>query len=201
MIISFEGADTSGKSTQVEMLKERLEGEGLRVVSLHFPNYDGVIGTLIKEVLSGEKKISPLALQHLHIADQVNAIPTIARYYNEGYIVLLDRYDVSTRVYAAVTTDAEISDIINAQRSLITPDWTFIIEVSEEELSKRLAEKGADDIMENNSLAQQVNATYKNVLCHSDRSVLYINGNESIDIVHEEIMNSYPLQTILENFN
>ena len=54
MIISFEGPDGSGKSTQAEILYNTLKKLGLKVKLFHFPRYESPIGSLIGNVLQNE---------------------------------------------------------------------------------------------------------------------------------------------------
>ena len=54
-LIVLEGLDGAGKTTQTELLKERLESRGLRYEYLHFPRFDApVYGGLIARFLRGE---------------------------------------------------------------------------------------------------------------------------------------------------
>lgn len=53
-LIVFEGAsDGIGKSTQIELLRKRLEDEGYIIVNHHFPTYDTYHGRPVEEYLSG----------------------------------------------------------------------------------------------------------------------------------------------------
>ncbi|MBR5953840.1 MAG: thymidylate kinase, partial [Methanobrevibacter sp.] len=50
MYIVFEGIDGAGKSTQIQILKEWLEANGLEVETLVEPT-DSEVGKLIREIL------------------------------------------------------------------------------------------------------------------------------------------------------
>ena len=53
-LIVFEGAsDGIGKSTQIELLRKRLESEGYVIVSHHFPTYHTYHGAPVEEYLAG----------------------------------------------------------------------------------------------------------------------------------------------------
>ena len=96
--ISFEGIDGSGKSTQANLLKTKLQLDGYKVKMIHFPRYDTKIGAIIKDVLFGEIQMDNLALQMLYIIDQINAKKEIEEGLKEGYVIC-DRYDLSTLAY------------------------------------------------------------------------------------------------------
>lgn len=42
-LIVLEGLDGAGKTTQTELLKERLESRGFRYEYLHFPRFDAPV--------------------------------------------------------------------------------------------------------------------------------------------------------------
>ena len=50
MYIVFEGIDGSGKSTQIQLLKEWLEANGFRVETLVEPT-DSEVGIIIRKIL------------------------------------------------------------------------------------------------------------------------------------------------------
>ena len=63
-LIVFEGAsDGIGKSTQIGLLKKKLEEEGNIVVNHHFPTYGTYHGAPVEQYLSGNlgeiKDLSP----------------------------------------------------------------------------------------------------------------------------------------------
>ena len=57
--IVLEGLDGSGKGTQTELLKNRLEAEGHRVRLLDFPNYSSEGCTLVRMYLDGKLGSDP----------------------------------------------------------------------------------------------------------------------------------------------
>ena len=61
--IIFEGIDGSGKSTQSKLFRKHLEGKGLDVVEISFPQYGKKSSGLIEEYLSGKygssKEVGP----------------------------------------------------------------------------------------------------------------------------------------------
>ena len=53
-IIVIEGTDGSGKQTQAQKLKEKLENMGYEVYSTSFPNYSSDSSAAVKMYLNGE---------------------------------------------------------------------------------------------------------------------------------------------------
>ena len=54
ILIAIDGVDASGKQTQTELLKKRLENNELKIKSVSFPAYDNPSSTLVKMYLNGE---------------------------------------------------------------------------------------------------------------------------------------------------
>ena len=54
MFIVIEGTDGSGKGTQFNILKKRLEKEGYEVETFDFPQYDKDSSFFVKEYLNGK---------------------------------------------------------------------------------------------------------------------------------------------------
>ncbi len=47
-LVILEGGDGSGKATQTQILKERLEKEGYQVMAVSFPDYGSPSSALVK---------------------------------------------------------------------------------------------------------------------------------------------------------
>lgn len=106
-LIVMEGAcDGIGKTTQFELLKERLIKEGYDVVTHHFPSYNKNSGKLAVAYLNGEygnpKDLSPYFVAELYTVDIAAVyLSELKPALEEGKMVLLDRYSTSTLMYQA----------------------------------------------------------------------------------------------------
>ena len=110
-ILVIDGADGSGKATQVALLYDRLRGEGRRVEKLDFPRYEeNFFGKLIRECLDGEHgdfmSLSPKIASALYAADRFESSRRIQTWIDEGALVLLDRYVSANMMHQG----AKISD-------------------------------------------------------------------------------------------
>lgn len=113
-IIVIEGSsDGIGKSTQLELLKEHLIKEGYEIVNHHFPSYHTYHGVPVEKYLQGEygkvSELSPYFINSLYAQDRAITWKTeLEPLYNEGKIILLDRYTTSSLIYqSAVIEDIE----------------------------------------------------------------------------------------------
>ena len=112
-LIVVEGAcDGIGKTTQYNLLGNRLEEEGKRVIKHHFPSYDTYQGMPVQKYLSGEfgtpKDLSPYFINSLYAIDRAITWNKVLKdEYNSGSTILLDRYTTSSIIYQSALIDDE----------------------------------------------------------------------------------------------
>ena len=113
-LIVIEGAsDGIGKTTQYNMLYDRLTKDGEKVVSHHFPTYDTYQGAPVEHYLSGDfgevSSLSPYFINSLYAIDRgVTWYSELKDAYENGDTILLDRYTTSSLMYqSALITDIE----------------------------------------------------------------------------------------------
>ena len=110
-IISIEGTDGSGKHTQQQLLLHSLRNFKLNVFDLSFPNYDSPSSAPVKMYLSGEIGSNANCLD-AYQASSLFAIDrlctykkTIESHYENGEIILLDRYVQSNFIHQCSKID------------------------------------------------------------------------------------------------
>jgi len=123
----IDGTDGSGKQTQFEKLKERLDKENIKYKAVYFPRYDNPSSSLVKMYLSGQfgenaKEISPYIASTFYAVDRYAAYKTeLEEYYNNGGIILADRYTTANMVHQA----GKIKDATERKKFL---DWLWDFE-------------------------------------------------------------------------
>lgn len=111
-LIVIEGAcDGIGKTTQFNMLKERLEKDNIEIYYHHFPSYNTYQGTPVEKYLNGEygniEDLSPYFINSLYANDRVITWNTVLKHeYNNNKIILLDRYTTSSLIYQSCELDS-----------------------------------------------------------------------------------------------
>lgn len=112
-IIVIEGLDGSGKATQSNLLYEKLLAEGKSVRKVSFPDYESDSSALIKMYLAGEFGKNPGDV-NAYAASSFYAVDRFASYkkdwgkfYEDGGIVISDRYTTSNAIHQCVKLPQE----------------------------------------------------------------------------------------------
>lgn len=133
-LIVFEGTDGSGKSTQLSLLKGRLEREGTDFRTIVFPQYSEPSSALIRMYLGGEfgkhpSDINAYAASTFYAVDRFASFHKVwGEYFNQGGLVISDRYTTSNAVHQASKEPAERRDAFF--------QWLFELEYVHMELPK-----------------------------------------------------------------
>ncbi len=135
--ITFEGGEGAGKSTQIQRLRQRLEGEGLAVVETREPGGSPKAEEIRDILLSGAaKKLGPFGEALLFSAARLDHIKeTIAPALNRGAFVLCDRFSDSTRAYQGVVGNVDPELILLLERIVVgdmKPRLTLILDLPED---------------------------------------------------------------------
>ncbi len=147
ILIVFEGIDGSGKSTQIQILRNILDEKGLEVVVFREPS-QGPWGQKIKEKAVFPDSLSPEEELELFVNDrkdnvQKNLRPALAK----NKIVLLDRYYFSTMAYqGAKGLDVEKIRLMN-EKFAIRPDLVFILDVDAGRALHRIQDRKNKDLL------------------------------------------------------
>lgn len=112
-LIVIEGTDGSGKSTQFRLLTQRLEQEQVAFQKLVFPQYSEESSALIRMYLGGEfgdkpSDVNAYAASAFYAVDRYASYKKVwGQWYEQGGLVLSDRYTTSNAVHQASKEPAE----------------------------------------------------------------------------------------------
>lgn len=119
-MIVIEGTDGCGKQTQTKALYERLKQQGRNVIIQSFPNYDSPSAAPVKMYLGGEfggeKSLDAYQASALYAVDRMCTYQKdLKRFYENGGIVLLDRYVQSNMLHQAgkIGDRAEVDNFLD----------------------------------------------------------------------------------------
>lgn len=106
-LIVIEGTDGSGKSTQFQLLRQRLEREGVPFRKAVFPRYQEESSALIRLYLNGAfgedpSDVNPYAASAFYAVDRYASYrQDWGSWYESGGLILCDRYTTSNAVHQA----------------------------------------------------------------------------------------------------
>jgi len=146
-LITFEGIDGCGKSTQMRLLGQYLTERGVAVVSTREPG-GTELGLKVRSALldGGASSVEPLAELLLYAADRAQHVrrvimPALA----EGKVVLSDRFYDATTVYQGYARGFDL-ELVNQLNELATgglkPDLTLLFDLDVETGLKRTMRRG-----------------------------------------------------------
>lgn len=130
MLVSFEGVDGSGKSTQAALLAGALRADGIDVVAAREPG-GTPLGERVRSLLLEGTAMTPWAEAALFAAARAQLVeevirPALAR----GAIVVCDRYVDSSLAYQGIARDLGLDAVLELNRIAtggLLPDRTFLL--------------------------------------------------------------------------
>jgi dTMP kinase len=153
--ITFEGAEGSGKSTQIRKAVAFLKKKGRLVVMLREPG-----GTRISEAIRAIllnkdlKEMDSVTELLLYLAARAQIVhEKILPALRKGKVVICDRFEDSTRAYQGFGRGLSLAAIDEASRLVrgtLKPDLTFVLDI---DIAKGLARGGRHDRIEREALS------------------------------------------------
>lgn len=199
LLITFEGLDGSGKSTQIQLLAHTLRQRGLRVHCAREPG-GTPIGEQIRQILHqlNNTEMHPLTEILLYSASRAQLIAQVVQpILAQGGIVLCDRYADSTYVYQGyghrlpLTTLQTITQFATQN---LTPDLTFLLDLSVEiglTRKEQASQAGQGEWNRMDQLAfdfhQRVRQGYLTLAKAEPHRWHLIKANQDIQVIHQEI--------------
>ena len=142
MFISFEGIDFSGKSTQVELLKNYLLAQNKNVEIIREPG-GTEISELVRSILL-DKSHNKMFMEteiFLFSASRAQLVrEKIRPYIEKGIYVISDRFHDSTTAYQGFGRGINLDSVAHINKLAVgstIPDITFFIDIPVEEAEKR----------------------------------------------------------------
>jgi dTMP kinase len=149
----LEGLDGCGKSTQVQLLTERLEAEGYAVINVREPG-GTPLGEKVRDILL-DPGLKPCDMSELLLFNASRAqllhevvMPALQK---ENTIVLADRFAGSTLAYQGYARGGDIEQIqkvLDVAVGGLWPHQTWLLDISLEESRRRRGIRGTEDRLE-----------------------------------------------------
>ncbi len=182
MYIIIEGIDTSGKSTQLSILKKKYPN------AIFTKEPGGTeLGTKIRKIVLNGEATSKIAEMLLFLADRAQHIFEIIKQ-NPNEMIISDRGVISGIGYAKdIPMELAISlNLIALDKTI--PTKIIFLELSKDELEKRLSSKSNDAIEKRGSTYLiEVQARMKQAIKELNFDALYIDAKSDVHNIAQEI--------------
>ncbi|OGC90372.1 MAG: dTMP kinase [candidate division Zixibacteria bacterium RBG_16_53_22] len=199
-LISFEGLDKVGKSTQVELLMKHLNSKGHDPVLVREPG-SSAAGERIRTILADPElkgKIAPLCEFLLYSASRAQLVAeTISPMLEKGEIVIADRFYDSSTAYQGYGRGIDLG-IISHVNAWVTggliPDLTILLYVEKfaaanRKANNRFAPSLFDDRLEQEFLGfrKKVQQGFLEIATREKERFLVIEASEKKDQIARKI--------------
>lgn len=202
-LISFEGLEGCGKSTQIELLRKALESRGYDVLVSREPGGTALAEKLRHILLESKEHMSSKTELLLLLAGRCDHLENvILPSLQSGRIVILDRFIDASLAYQGFGRDMGLAFIQQMHELLglwaYLPQRTFLLEMPLDLSQKRVLERGqeCDRIeKENRTFFQKVQKGYAECVKNDPERYYVIDGNHSVQNIHHDI-----LERLLKDF-
>ena len=200
MLISFEGIDGCGKSTQINLLKKYFDNQGLDYSVYREPGGTEISERIRSLLLHETDDMHPVTELLLFSSARSQLLyEKVLPLLKENKIVILDRFYDSTTAYQGYgrkSVDLKSIHILNELASHQTkPDLTFYLKIDPKEAEKRTIGNHKDR-MENAGLDffSNVSKGYDEMAKNEER-IYPIDAMRSEEKIHDQIV------SIIENYS
>jgi len=193
MLITFEGIDGSGKSTQIDLLRQYLKEMGFRVEVFREPGGTDVSEMIRGMLLNPEIDIDPVTELLLFSSARSQLVAEkVLPLLKEEVIVILDRFFDSTTAYQGFGRQSlpikQIQQINSIATHDLTPDITFYLRLSLEEAAERTKQFEKDRMeLSGDTFFKRVFNGFEELAKSEDRFQV-INAGMDKQAIHKEII-------------
>lgn len=204
LFITFEGLDGSGKTTQLKRLVAWFQRRGVEPVVTRQPGGTAT-GDRIRELLLDSRSVglSPRTEMAMMFADRAQAIAEVIEpALSAGKIVVCDRFTDSTEAYQGGGRELGSELVLDLHRLIcggLQPDLTLLLlpglDASLHRARRRndrdVANSGKDEgrfEQEKDAFYTRVWEKYREIAAREPQRVVCIEGDLSIDAVHERVV-------------
>ncbi len=200
-LIVFEGLDGAGTTTQMHLLKEKLEKRNKKVFITHEPT-DNPIGRVVRCALQKKFETTPRALALLYASDRddhlYNKSYGIMKHLEEGEIVISDRYFYSSIAYQGVELDYDFISWINSP--FPHADYIIFVDTPVDDCMARIEKRGEEkELFEREEYLTLVRKNYLSQFSSLPEGVklITIDGRKKIEEITLEIEKELSLLNLL----
>ncbi len=192
LLITFEGVEGSGKTTQAELLANWCDKMGIPYLLVREPGGTPISEKIREILLSKENKIHPRCEVLLFLAARSQLVyERILNAIKEEKLVIADRFSDSTfayQVYARGLPQRLISIINRFASAGLKPDLTFLVDI---DITKGRERGKFSDRMETQTefYHQRVREGYLKLAHRAKKRIKLLDGEKSVEELQGEVIN------------
>jgi dTMP kinase len=167
----LEGVDGAGTTTQISLLKERVEKEAIGGIVFTEEPTRSATGAFIRNILSGKISVEPGTLAYLFAADRYEHLygaDGIVKAHAEGKLVVSDRYFFSSLAYQGPLCGNALPKKLNEDFPL--PGRLFYFEINVDSALSRIADRPQKEIFETKTALLRTSAEYEKIIAGYERA-------------------------------
>lgn len=197
-LITFEGIDGSGKSTQLRMLAGHLRGRGVDILLTREPGGTPLGRRLREAFLETEETVAPMAELLLFAADRAQHVELLIKpALEEGRIVISDRFADATTAYQGAGRgfdEKTVSSIVKLATGGLKPGLTLFFDISVENALERLRNRDRTGESRNRMDTEKadfylnVRRAYLKIAEKEPKRFRVIDANGSVEETHSKVI-------------
>lgn len=194
-LITFEGPDGSGKTTQIELLEKYLVKNGYDIIKTREPGGTHISEKIRNIILDNKNsEMCSMCEALLYAASRAQLVEEIIKpAISDGKIVICDRFVHSSLVYQGIGRNLgveRIRSINDAALNGLAPDLVIMLNISYEEgLRRKKKQRSLDRLeMSGDDFHKKVFEGYVQIAENSDK-IKIVDASESIETIHKNIVN------------
>ncbi len=194
LFITFEGVEGSGKTTQLELLRQYLDTRGCSILLTREPGGTPTAEAIRNVLLdTANKELVPMAELLLYAAARAQHVEERIRPALEaGMIVLCDRFSDSTTAYQGIARGLSLEllgQLHHIATNNLRPHLTFLLDMDPEAGLARTRNRGRNDRIEQESIAfhRRVRDGFLAIADNEPERVLVLDASQELEVLAREI--------------
>jgi dTMP kinase len=196
--VTFEGLDGSGKSTQAELLRARLQAEGVDVVSTREPG-GTELGEGIRDLVLHGGHVGAWAEALLYVAARAQLVDEVIRPALErGASVICDRYVDSSIAYQGAGRELGVDRVLDLNLAAVgglLPDRTFLLDLDPSDVPSRIQRHFDRLEREGDDFRARTAAGYRSLAERFPERIVILDAARPADELAEEVYGSLRVRT------